>query len=95
MYFSVIFIYILNDINIACYTDDNTFYKSCGNVDAIVKNLRISAEKLFKRLKHNIGKDNTYKCHLILNTEHSSHYFHIEHRLQSLKGRFSRTEFMN
>ena len=64
---------ILNDIDIACYADDITFYKACGNVDATVESLRISAEKLFKRLKHNQGKGNTYRCHLILNTGYSNH----------------------
>ena len=61
--------HILNDTDIAFYADDNTFYKGCGNVDAVVESLRISAEKLFKRLKHNQREGNTYKCHLILNTE--------------------------
>ena len=63
---------ILNDIDISCYADDNTFHKACGIVDAAVESLRISAEKLFKRLKHNQGKGNTYRCHLILNTGYSN-----------------------
>ena len=63
---------ILNDIAIACYADDKAFYKACGNVDAVVESLRISAEKLFKRLKHNQRKGNTNKCHLILNTGYSN-----------------------
>ena len=72
MYFSVTFFLILNDIDISCYADGNTFHKACGIVDAAVESLRISAEKLFKRLKHIQEKGNTYRCHLILNTGYSS-----------------------
>ena len=64
--------FILNDTDILCYADDTTFYKACGIVDAAVGSLRISAEKLFKRLKHNHEKGNTYRCHLILNTGYSN-----------------------
>ena len=45
------------------YADDNSLYKACDNV---VKNLRISAKKLFKWFKHNQMQENAYKCHLIL-----------------------------
>ena len=72
MYFSVTFFLILNDIDISCYADGNTFHKACGIVDAAVESLRISAENLFKRLKHIQEKGNTYRCHLILNTGYSS-----------------------
>ena len=44
---------ILNDIEIICYTDDNTLYKTYGNVDAVVKTLRMSVEKLFKWFRDN------------------------------------------
>ena len=37
---------ILNDIDIVSYADDNTLHKACDNVDAVVKTLKISAEKL-------------------------------------------------
>ena len=63
---------IFNDTGISIYADNNTFHKACGIVDAAVKSLRILAEKLFKRLKHNQGKGITYRCHLILNTGHSN-----------------------
>ena len=62
----------LNDIDITCYANDNAFYKAYGNVDAAVNSLRISAEKLFKRPKHNQRKGNTYRCHLILYTGYSN-----------------------
>ena len=58
--------FILNDIDIACYVDDNTLYKTHGNVDAVSKTLRMSAEKLFKWLRDNELKRNRDKCHLIL-----------------------------
>ena len=48
------------------YVVDNTLYKACENVDAVVKSLRMSAEKLLKWFKHDQMKGNTCKCHLIL-----------------------------
>ena len=57
---------ILNDIEITCYTNDNTLYKTYGNVDAAAKTLRMSAEKLFKWFRDNEMKGKTDKCHLIL-----------------------------
>ena len=62
----------MNDFDIPCYADDNTFHKTCDMVDAAVESLRILAEKLFKWLKHNQEKGNTYRCHLILNTGYSN-----------------------
>ena len=41
----------LNDIDITCFADDNTRYKACDNVDAVVKTLGIFAEKLFNGLR--------------------------------------------
>ena len=43
-------LFILNDIGIAWYADDNAIYKACGNFDvvSILKTLRMSSEKLFK-----------------------------------------------
>ena len=62
----------LNDIDITCYANENAFYKAYGNVDAAVNSLRISAEKLFKRPKHNQRKGSTYRCHMILYTGYSN-----------------------
>ena len=48
------------------------FIKACDKVDVVVESLRISAKKLFKWIKHNQMKGNTYKCYLILNTGDSN-----------------------
>ena len=60
--------FILNDFDIVNDLD----IKTCGMFDAAVESLRVLAEKLFKWLKHNQEKGNTYRCHLILNTGYSS-----------------------
>ena len=57
---------ILNDIDLACYAGDKTFYKAHDNVNAVVKTWKMSAEKLSKWFKDNQMKGNTGKCHLIL-----------------------------
>ena len=56
----------------AYYADDNALYKACGNVDAVVKTLRMSAEKLFKWFTDNQMQDITDKCPLILSTGNSN-----------------------
>ena len=46
---------------ISCYADDNT-YKAFDNHDAVLKTLRMSAEKLFKWFKGKLMKGNIDKC---------------------------------
>ena len=60
---------MLYDIDVTCYADDNTHFKSCDYVDAVDKTLKMSAEKLLKRFENNQMKSNTDKYHLILHTE--------------------------
>ena len=52
--------------------DANIFYKTCENIDAVPKTLRMSAEKLFEWFDDNQMKDNTNKFHLIVSTGNSS-----------------------
>ena len=56
----------------ACYADNNALYKACDNVDAVVKTLKMSAEKLFKWFTDNQMQDITDKCPLILSTGNSN-----------------------
>ena len=63
---------ILNGVGTAGYVDDSILYKSCTNIDAVVKTLRMSAEKLFKWFKDIQMKDHTDQWNLILSTGDSN-----------------------
>ena len=55
-------------IDITSYThNDDIPYKTCGNVDDLIKVLELFAEHLFKWFSNNQMKDNTGKFHLLLN----------------------------
>ena len=38
---------VVKDVNFASYANDNTINQSCRNVDAVINDLQLSAEKLF------------------------------------------------
>ena len=62
---------VVKDVNFASYADDNTIYQSANNVDDVINDLRLSAEKLFRWFSDNQMKGNTYKCHLIMSTNNN------------------------
>ena len=56
IFLSVLFL-TLNKLNTAIvyniyYTDDNSLYKACDNVDSVVQTLRMSAEEVFMWFKY-------------------------------------------
>ena len=57
---------VVKDVNFANYADDNTIYQSGRNVDDVINDLKLSAEKLFHCFSDNQMKGNTDKCHLLL-----------------------------
>ena len=57
---------VVKDVNFASYADVDTIYRSGRNVDDIINNLQLSAEKLFRWFSDNQMKGNTDKCHLIM-----------------------------
>ena len=60
----------INDRDIASYADDNTFYASSRNLDAVTNKLEESTNNgfnaLFQWLRNNHMKANAYKCHLLV-----------------------------
>ena len=64
IFLSNIFI-ILNEIYNPSDADDNTLYKACDEVDAVVENLSMSAENLFKQFRDHHMKGNTYQLILL------------------------------
>ena len=50
---------IVDDVDIASYADDNTFYKEHENIDDLITPLQDAAAKLFKWFSNNQMKGNT------------------------------------
>ena len=53
--------FVVKDVNIASYADDDTFYQSGKSVDDVVNGLQVSAEKIFKWFSDYQMKRNTDK----------------------------------
>ena len=63
---------IVDDIDIANYTDDNAIYREHENIDDLITSLQNAAAKRFKWFSDNQMRGNTDKCHLVLSKEESS-----------------------
>ena len=63
--------FIVKDVNVASYADDNTLYDSCDTIEEVILSLQSSSEKLFQWLSDNQMKGNPEKCHLIMSTDQS------------------------
>ena len=59
---------VLQNVDFANYTDDNTIYDAGDNIDEVIFSLQESSEKLFKWFADNKMKTNEDKCHLIVGT---------------------------
>ena len=60
--------FILSEIDIANYADDNTPYTSSNDVNGLIKSLEEASKKLFKWFNDNLMKSNPDKCHLLVST---------------------------
>ena len=63
---------VVKDVNFASFADDNTIYQSGRNVDDVINDLQLSAEKLFRWFSDNRMKRNTDKCHWIMSTNNTA-----------------------
>ena len=63
---------IVDDVDIANYSGDNTIYKEHGNIDDLITSLQDAAAKLFKWFSDNQMQGNIDKCHLLLSKDESS-----------------------
>ena len=57
--------FIVDDMNIASYADDNTPHIVANTVDDIIESLEQASDKLFDWFKQNLYKNNADKCHNI------------------------------
>ena len=69
LFLLVIFFLILNNIEIASYTDGNTPYCSYKNFEDVIKCLERATDDLFTWFNNNGMKANDDKSHLLLSTK--------------------------
>ena len=60
--------FILSEIDIANYADDNTSCTSSNDVNGLIKSLEEASKKLFEWFHDNLMKSNSGKCYLIVST---------------------------
>ena len=59
---------VVQNVDFASYTDNNTIYDAIDNIDEVIFSLQESSKKLFKWFADNQMKTNKDKCHLIVRT---------------------------
>ena len=57
---------VVQNVNFACYADDNIIYDAGDGIDEVIFSLQESSKKLFKWFADNQMKTNEDKCHLIV-----------------------------
>ena len=57
--------FILNNVDIASYADDNTLNIVADDINGVIKSLEKSFKALFEWFKNNLLKSNADKCHLL------------------------------
>ena len=58
--------FILDDVDIASYVDDNTPYVIADNINGVDASLEKASEVLFEWFGNNLLKSNAAKCHLLV-----------------------------
>ena len=59
--------FIISNINIASYADDNTSYIAIDNIDDLIKSLEEASTALFQWFGNSFLKSNLEKIHLLIN----------------------------
>ena len=59
-------LFILNDVDIASYADDNTPYVIADDINGVIASLEKASKVLFEWFENNLLKSNTDKCHVLL-----------------------------
>ena len=60
--------FILNDVDIASYADDNTSYVIAGDINGVITSLEKASKALFEWFENNLLKSNADKCHLLVSS---------------------------
>ena len=61
-------LFILNDVDIASYADDNTQYVIADDINGVIKSLEKASKALFEWFENNLLKSNANKCHLLVSS---------------------------
>ena len=60
--------FILNNVNIASYADDNAPYVIAGDINGVITSLEKASKGLFEYFENNLLKSNADKCHLLVSS---------------------------
>ena len=60
--------FILNDVDIASYADDNTSYVIADGINDVIVSLEKESKALLEWFENNLLKSNTDKCHLLVSS---------------------------
>ena len=60
--------FILNDVDIASYADDNTPDVIADDINAVITSSEQTSKALFEWFENNLLKSNAYKCHLLVSS---------------------------
>ena len=61
-----IFFFIINDVGIASYAEDNTSYVIADGINGVITSLVKASKALFAWFENNLLKSNADKCHLLV-----------------------------
>ena len=64
--------FVISNVNIASYADDNTPYISADNIDDIIKSLEKTSTALFQWFGTNFLKNNPGEFHLLINSNENT-----------------------
>ena len=71
--FNIFLFFIINDIDIVSYADDNTPYMIADNADNLLTSLEQASNSLFEWYKSNLLESNANKCPLLVSTNDSEY----------------------
>ena len=60
--------FVLNDVDIASYADNNTPHVIADNINSVITSLEKASKALFPWFENNLLKSNADKCHLLVSS---------------------------
>ena len=63
--------FILNDVKIASYADDNTLYVIAGDINGVIASLEKVSKALFEWFENDLFKTNDDKCHILASSSNA------------------------
>ena len=77
--------FILNDVDIASYADDNTPYVIAGDINGVITSLEKASKALFEWFENNLLKSNADKCHLLVSSSDAENLRVSEYDIKNSK----------